>query len=84
MLKGLNDISYGALTDEITSFVTCVEQKLRNIKHARARTIAQHVINSVLFQAEMTNYADDFKYTGVNFTLFENTSESESKESTQS
>ncbi|XP_065209264.1 uncharacterized protein LOC135837799 [Planococcus citri] len=49
------------LSDEYASFANCVVHKLRNIKSARSRSIAQYYINSILFQAEMTNYDEEYE-----------------------
>lgn len=48
--------------DEFVTFANCVVHKLRSIKSARARSIAQYYINWVLFQAEMTNYEEDIEF----------------------
>lgn len=68
----LADQDSGSSTnDEHVTFANCIVHKLRGIKSDRARSIAQYYINWVLFQAEMTNYEEDFEFDGPKeFSLF--------------
>lgn len=66
--------------DEFTLFGKSVAYKLRNIKNDRARVIAQHYINTILFRAEMTNFNENVSLpTADEFPLFNSVDQENTK-----
>lgn len=61
--------------DEFTVFAEHVAIRLKNITDVRARLVAQHQINNILFEAEMGKYNIHSSFNMVNSEITENLDE---------
>ncbi|KAL0119711.1 hypothetical protein PUN28_007864 [Cardiocondyla obscurior] len=61
--------------DEFTVFAEHVAIRLKNIRDLRARLVAQHQINNILFEAEMGKYSTQPSFAPDNTQIMENPDE---------
>lgn len=61
--------------DEFTVFAEHVVIRLKNITDVRARLVAQHQINNILFEAEMGKYNMQSSFVSDNPEIMENLDE---------
>ncbi|GAB1863275.1 MADF domain-containing protein [Camponotus japonicus] len=61
--------------DEFTVFAEHVAIRLKNITDVRARLVAQHQINNILFEAEMGKYNIHSSFNMINSEITENLDE---------
>jgi len=61
--------------DEFTVFAEHVVIRLKNITDVRARLVAQHQINNILFEAEMGKYNVQSAFNSNNSEIMDNLDE---------